>query len=323
MIKQDKVFKTHVQQLKILKSRGLDIFPIYYNLNIIKRSNYYNLINGYSDLFLSIKNSGVYIKGSSLKEIYELYTFDKRLRSLYLNEILRIEELVKSSIAYNFSMSFGYKDYDYLHRNNFTSYTDGIKNTDVNYLISKLTNNIWKSKNVQPYIKHYREEHNYVPLWVLVNSMTFGETSKFYSHMKHRERKLVSDTFNHNYPISPKNFDNYLKTLGVFRNILAHDERFYNFKKKNRYGKPYVINFDGYLNLTKMDSSVASLTFIIKLLLSPNDFNTFENKLTKEFENLSEKLVTIDIDAVLNQMGFISASSNINDLSDVVSKLNT
>lgn len=269
-------------------------------------------------MFLSNKSKGTYIKGSSLQEIYALYMFDKRLRSLYLNEVLRIEELVKSSIAYNFSMNFGYKDYEYLHRNNFTPYSDGIKNTDVNYLISKLTNNIWKSKNVQPYIKHYREEHNYVPLWVLVNSMTFGETSKFYSHMKHRERKSVSDNFDHNHPISPKNFNNYLKTLGIFRNILAHDERFYNFKKRNRYGKPYVIKFDGYLNLTEIDSSVASLTFILKLLLEPKDFNTFADQLTKEFMNLSEELVTIDFQAVLNQMGFICPSSNINNLDDVV-----
>lgn len=80
-----KPFKTHRQQLSILRSRGLNIKDGSKAMRILERENYYSLINGYKDLFL-LKDSNNkvieperYITGTSFDEIYNLYCFDRDL----------------------------------------------------------------------------------------------------------------------------------------------------------------------------------------------------------------------------------------------------
>lgn len=302
----NKVFKTHGQQLKILKNRGLNIYPVIQSYNILKKNNYYNLINGYSSPFLKLQDSNTenYIDGSSFMEIFSLYKFDRNISKIYLGEILKIEELIKSIISYHFSEAYGYKDYNYLNRNNFKSTTYGNKNTDINNLISKSMKNIWKFDGAQPYILHYRKKHQYVPLWVLVNSMSFGDISKFYSYMKPNDKKKIAKELSYNSKIYASDVQNFLRTLGIYRNILAHNERFYKVQKKNKNGEPFQVNFRGYSNYNMVNSSVFALTLIIKTLLTKQDFNNFYVNIMAEILDLQKNLHSINIEYILNKMGF-------------------
>lgn len=325
MVQARKEFKTYGQQLKILHNRGLNIFPVYQSYNILKKVNYYNLINGYNELFLedNLNGEDTYKENSSFIEIYSLYEFDRNLREIYLPEVLKIEDLVKSLIAYNFSDKYGYEDKDYLNRNNFEDTDSGYRNTEINNLISRLMRSIWKTNNIQPYIEHYRNKHKYVPLWVLVNSMTFGDISKFYSYMKQEDKITIAKELSYNYRILYGDLDSYLKTLGLYRNILAHDERFFKYMKKNSWGRYYRIDFRRYLNLGSIFSSVSGLTFILKLLLDKKDFNVFLDKLMNELHTLETNLKTIDINLVLKQMNFIIPDKGLIDLESIEALLRT
>ncbi|WP_220693842.1 Abi family protein [Salipaludibacillus neizhouensis] len=53
-----KPFSTHRQQLKILRDRGLNTGNGSKSMRILERENYYNLINGYKDLFLKTESNG-------------------------------------------------------------------------------------------------------------------------------------------------------------------------------------------------------------------------------------------------------------------------
>lgn len=49
----DKVYKTHKQQLKILRSRGMNIAKGAQGskaMRVLERENYYSVINGYIDI---------------------------------------------------------------------------------------------------------------------------------------------------------------------------------------------------------------------------------------------------------------------------------
>lgn len=314
---EKKEFKTHGEQLKILKSRDLNIFPTIESYKILKKTNYYNLINGYKEPFLRTGTKDEkYIKGSSLMEIYSLYKFDKNIRSIYLEEVLKVEDLIKSAVAYIFSKEYGYEDNVYLNRNNFEDAT-GYKNAEINDLISKLMRLIWRHNDVQPYIKHYRDEHKYLPLWVLVNSMTFGDISKFYSYMKVKDRTAVSKELSINTNVLHGQLNNYLKMIGVYRNILAHDERFYEYQKKDTNGRPYTINFGKYLSLDRVHSSVFALTICLRILLEKKDFKIFLYKLFNEISILENKLVTITIIDILKRMNFIIPSKGLHDFEDI------
>lgn len=69
-----KPFKTHNQQLKILRDRGLEV-PSEKKRDL-ENENYYNIINGYKDLFLCIDSRGLpevpekFIEGTHFDEVF-------------------------------------------------------------------------------------------------------------------------------------------------------------------------------------------------------------------------------------------------------------
>ena len=92
-----KEFKTIKEQINILKSKGIIINNEKKSYKILLNNNYYNIINGYKDIFL-IKNK--YIKNTSFEEIYAMYEFDRSLRNIFLEYILKIENQIRSLVAY-------------------------------------------------------------------------------------------------------------------------------------------------------------------------------------------------------------------------------
>lgn len=315
---EDKIFKTYEQQLEGLRVRGLDVKPDKESIDILRKENYYNLINGYKNPFLNPnKTTEIFIDGSSLTEIHGLYKFDRNIRALYLKEILKIENMVKSNIAYVFSEEHGYKDREYLNPCNFKVVENNKDYVKFNEFRCKLIREIWGKTNPQDYIIHYRNEHGYVPLWVLVNSMTFGDISKFYSYMNQQEKVNVSKALSVNRQINNSDLDTYLKLIGVFRNILAHDERFYEYKGVNNMGQSYKVKFKGFLGLKNVNSSVFALTICLKLLLEKEDFKEFWNNVAGEIDVLESALKSIGIDEILKRMNFIIPSYGLKSLSDI------
>lgn len=200
----DKVFKSANQQMRKLRARGMNINGSRAK-KILEMENYYNLINGYKDLFIDKTYSGPdekYKAGTDFYELYALYLFDRELRSYFMRYILEIENNVKSVLSHKFSEKYGHDNY--LKISNFnTSLRIGERKTqaqkvgEVSELISNLQREISRqlSKN-NPMISHSMLEYGYVPLWVLVNTLTLGTISTFYSYMIDVDKNNVGRKFN-------------------------------------------------------------------------------------------------------------------------------
>ncbi|EKR9398446.1 Abi family protein, partial [Enterococcus faecalis] len=71
-----KPFKTLDEQIIILRNRGLVISDDEVTKSILLRENYYNVINGYKDIFIDreSEDSEKFIKNTNFNEIYRLYS---------------------------------------------------------------------------------------------------------------------------------------------------------------------------------------------------------------------------------------------------------
>lgn len=110
----DKKFSTTNSQLRKLRSRGLIIPNGSRVKKILEMENYYNLINGYKDLFIDHTYSGIdekYKDNTNFNELYELYIFDRELRNVFIRYILEIENNIKSVTAHIFSKEYGHDNY--------------------------------------------------------------------------------------------------------------------------------------------------------------------------------------------------------------------
>lgn len=297
-----KGFKTLDEQIEILQSRGLIINDIDFAKYILSTENYYNVINGYKSLFIDLSNkeSERFLPQTTFKEIFSLYEFDQNLRILFLKFLFKIENMIKTNIAYVFSQKYGHDNY--LKYENFD--LSGNKSYhNVGLLITNLhrdiADQIDKNKSVTHYIKH----HGYIPPWVLVNILTFGRISKFYSNMKQSDRQQVSKNINKD--LMENDLKNYLEFLSIMRNLCAHGERFYNYKchvklKNNNFYKKLNYN-----NKNDNRNNIFALLVSLKALLSKEDFDILINEISSLLSQLEKNLNSISLSKITDSMGFI------------------
>ena len=298
----EKVFKTIDEQIEILRYRNVIIDDNDRAYNLLAKNNYYYLINGYKDLFIDITSKEEkYIIGTKLEEIYALYEFDKEIKIKFLKYLLQIENEINTYIAYEFSKSYGHKNY--LVHANFCDL-----NSKQN-LIEKFIKDIqleikYQYKNSNEMIVHYLDNYKYIPLWVLVRILSFGKISKFYSLMKPKEQNQISKKYN----LKIHEFRIILHNLTLIRNICAHDEKLYDIKLRNRisstiyHKKMKVENKNGNYQYATRD--LFSIIIILKLLLEKEKFSVFYIEMINDIEDLKKKLSTIQIDKVMYKMGF-------------------
>lgn len=100
----EKYFSLPSEKVKILRQRGMSIRNSTSQKNLLKKYNYYNLVNAYKDPFL-INRAGAaekYRAGTTLHELAALLQFDSKLRLLFLREILKLEEIFKNQVVQSF-----------------------------------------------------------------------------------------------------------------------------------------------------------------------------------------------------------------------------
>ena len=308
--------------MNILRSRGLKIGKGAQGsraMRILERENYYNVINGYKELFLSSKSTlssnETFKSGTTFNEIYALYSFDRELRNIYMKYLLKLENAFKTVISHEFSAKYGHDNY--LKIENFDNTSE--KNISASIkLIGDIQQEIARqmSKHHQA-VTHYMSEHGYIPLWVLVNVLTFGKIENFYKNMKPADKTIVAKQFN----LHPTELSKYMHMLALARNKCAHDERFFDIKFKERIHTKSIKNFSTLGIIRANDGSYTygtndaySIAIMFALLLSKSDLKDFISSMKSTFRKLEKQLHTISISDIMNIMGFGSNWTNLSKL---------
>lgn len=296
-----KTFKTLDEQIVILQNKGLIIDDINNAKEILLRENYF-FLNGYRHLFFEKTTDKRFIEGSSFREIYALFNFDRQIRNIIFKNILIIENNIKSIIAYNISKSFGIREKNYLNPRNFTQDPDRCR--QVNDLIKKMKRQIRINATQHSATSHYVCNYGYIPPWIVVKVLSFGIVSELYSILKVDNQKEIASIFN----VSHINLMTYLTILSNYRNLCAHEDIVF----EHRASKPiYDTKFHQLLNIEVVDNEykygkddLFSMVIILKQLLREDDFTMFMNEMSYEVDILAGKLQSISIDKVLDRMGF-------------------
>lgn len=292
----EKCFRSFRIQIRLLQSRGVKIK----NKRIAKKKlaylNYYDLINGYKGPFLnSTTPTDTYKTGTCFEEILALYEFDRRLRVITLEVLLQLENQMKSIIAYTFSKNHGHKDY--LRYPNFDS-EGKYKYKQVGQLLSELHKNISNNIDKDNSITHYVDGKNYIPLWVLVNSLSFGNISRFYSVMIQKERQEIAKRIK--WGFEENDLKNVFHFLGSTRNVCAHGERFYIHKNHVDLCDNSIYN---YFHYKGNKNNFFAVIVALKLILSKEIFNRYCNNLENLCDMLKSQLKTINFKNITYMMG--------------------
>jgi len=324
-----KPFRTYKEQIAILKDRGMCFASVKEEqqaIQVLERENYYNVINGYKDIFLQKKQKSIddtvikpekFKKGTTFTAISSLYFFDRELRNLCLKYMLKIESSLKSTISYRFSEMYSDQLNPYFDLNNY-----GIEGNSKNILtitknIAILSSAISHKSKENP-IKHYLEAFGTVPLWVLVDVMTLGNINYFYGCLKNDLKNKIAFDFSHYFNDNGKKLNNQdihlqstdiegiLKIINNFRNVCAHEEILYrHFLRKT----PRVSTIANYLNIDFSVSQPSNLFLLLTMMrfyLSDEECNEILKSLEAIFTKYNTKIstATVRFEKVLEIMGF-------------------
>lgn len=306
-----KEFKTYNQQLTILRSRGMVVPTDGAPKRFLEQENYYNVINGYKELFLCKDEQGNdivperYLPHTHFNELKALFLFDRELRFLFLKYLLIFENSFKTVISHEFTQKYQ-KANSYLAIANYRD--DNPKG--VLKQISILTKTIHENVDKNGAIKHYIEEYGSVPLWVLVNYLTIGNLSYLYSALKDSEKNVIAKYYSDKYTkqykpdnsirLSSEDMESALKIFNLVRNQCAHDERLFS----SDYKSVRVSNIANYLGVTNYNNRrivVAILYF--KIVLNKSYFKKFHLELKELFSRYKNDFATVSFNDILNNMG--------------------
>ena len=210
---------TFDEQLDKLAAHGMIITDREKAKDILKSVNYYRF-TGYALQFRQAPSGSDYILGTTFETVYHLYKVDEILCDTFRRYIEKAEVYYRTQIAYGFSIAKCTETpYDqHYDENNFYN-KKGYREVMENFSREK---NYYKDSLI---VKHHKMKYSSkMPLWVIVELMSFSNMSKLYSSMYYSEKDAIA----HMVGVGRDTLENHLHCLSVLRNKCAHAARMYN-----------------------------------------------------------------------------------------------
>lgn len=282
----DKPFLTIDQQIDLLKSRNLLI----QNEQETKRSllsyGYYEIINGYKDPFLKDDDKECFKDGITFEHIFNLFNFDRNLRTWTMSSLEMFESNLRQAVSYVVAEDFSYEQDKYLDRRNYRTGRRQYSRSagEYAYPVDTLLNILRRitRSNSQPF-KHYREDHNNIPPWIIVKKLNFGNLIWWFRLLKGpQKKKVISMLTGIDIGIVDQidglesGVSNLLSLYLSYRNTAAHGGRIYNHLSE-RHKLIYNEPIHGLLQVTPSDYRNGKGQSRFGVLA--NSLNLFQDKL--------------------------------------------
>jgi abortive infection bacteriophage resistance protein len=222
-------------QAQLLLDRGMvgDIDAIERRLTC---TNYYRLA-GYFYFFrmhqgATRKNGEQFRPGTTFDAIWNLYTFDSRLRSLTTVAIEKIEIAIRTQVSYHHAMKFG----PFAYALDPSSIKLGMVSRDGMQVDRRdeFMGEVQKSLNrsEEQFIEHFYQNYSdeYPPIFITSEVLTLGCLQRIYDGSSEGVQRPIANYFK----LPPTVLSSWLLTFNTARNVCAHHGRFWNRSLGNR-----------------------------------------------------------------------------------------
>lgn len=205
---------TYIQQVELLRSRGLIVDEFIDAERFLKQVNYYRF-SAYCLPFQ--KSHDVFYPDTSFQKVINLYRLDESLRREMLTLITQVEIFLRTRTVYEFSHSWG----------TFAHYDSKNFRNDFNHIewISFIEGEISRGKEV--YLEHYKNKYRgfpRLPLWIACEVMSLGTLSLLYQGLVPNIQRKIS----YGLGIQQYVLVNWLHHITYMRNMCAHHNRLWN-----------------------------------------------------------------------------------------------
>ncbi len=264
------------EQIKQLQNHNLIIDNEQFALKILPKINYYRF-SGYMIQERKSPEDSDIQNNITFSKIYNIYKFDEELRNILRKFIECTEIYLRTQISYQFALAKciqppynqHYDDKNYYAKQSFNDVKNSFKAQKKRYADSLV---------IMHHDKNYGSQ---MPLWVIVEFLSFSNLSKLYNAMYVSEKEAIAVAIGTGY----ETLENHMHCLSILRNKCAHAARLYNSelnppaKLSTKYLKRHPE--------VKNNTLFAYILVLIRRLPAKSDkleFNNLLFKILKEYE---------------------------------------
>lgn len=230
----DKPFKTFTELVKYLQdNHNLFIIDPSWAENALKFVPYYDLINGYKDIFMV---NDKFQPPVNFEYLYLFHAFDRQIQNILFAFSNLIEDYFKNNLAYVLSKNFSVFENDYLSKTNYVSSKGRITYSQTyKQIIAVYTD---RQGNKKPITKideptaHYAHKHNHIPPWILLKNVSFSNAINLFVLLKPGQKEELANMLIHAHLPTDQKIQLLQYTLTLVRkcrNTIAHNLKFISF----------------------------------------------------------------------------------------------
>lgn len=190
-------------------------------------------VNRFSDYASFFSDASGYAPGTTLKAVWNLYEFDRSLRSLCLEALAVIEIQVRTQLSYHFARKYG--AFAYRNEANFPKFGDDNGKTSFSWWENKINSIIDRESKGRIWsASGGTGQPPALPIWDVAEDMDFGMTLAFFSGVSSDIQKAVASVAGQ----PDKVIRSWLLGLRELRNRCAHHHRIWNWHFRIRVRTP-------------------------------------------------------------------------------------
>ena len=229
MSQASKIFKSHGQQIDILRSRGMKFEDEVEARRTLERVSYYRL-SGYWYPYREMSSNGgqrldTFINGTFFEEVLALYEFDERLRAGVFTCLIPIELALRSALGHE----LGRID-PLIHLK--PNLLGPVARNEKASIQHSRTYTAWRgifdkelSRSREDFVTHHKKKYSgQLPIWAAVEIIDWGALSYLYQLAPID----VRDTTASQIRLTAAQLGSWLRALNIVRNYSAHHNRMFN-----------------------------------------------------------------------------------------------
>ena len=229
-MKYDKPFLTYLEQIELLKKRGMVISNNDFAIHALNTISYYDLVNRYKIHFMDANDQ--FRSNLSIEYLYLFSLFDHKVQAFILKYSGMIETLFKTRFAYILSEEYGVDKNDYL---NPIHYETRLRPHGVTFKSTvEIINHQLDPSQIKDPSKYYCQHHNHIPAWILFKNISMGNSINLFRLLKPSIKRKVVDALLPSSSLQYNQKSNYvtlsLNAIREFRNFVAHNLNFTNLR---------------------------------------------------------------------------------------------
>lgn len=215
--------KTFDEQVDYLMGRGLTVSDRAAAVRFLSHVNYYRLSAYYRTFYV---RPNTFATGITFDHLRALYEFDRELRHQIGRAIETIEISLRTGIAYQVGLAYG--AFGHAHPDNFWERFVSERNPK-RPSFARWYADVEKetARSKEEFVVHFQNKHSEfprLPVWTVVELMSFGTLSVMYYGMKSRDKRVIAAR----YGVDFETLGSWIQSLSYIRNLCFHHSRLWN-----------------------------------------------------------------------------------------------